>query len=168
MNIPQPDLPLHVDNLVTLELLEAQGWQGADASLAESLFEYGLAWRQFDPPYEGDDYGFIYEITGRRPLRFDRCGMSSQVDLYREHNWLDDNDWANLYRTHGMTRAKWDAQPFPIRIGDLLRQWGRENIIGDSYWEGFAIRDPDHDYGKEYAPGETEAEYTQRQTENDA
>ncbi len=140
MTIPHPDNPQHTDNLATIPLLEAQGWVGTDANLSTSLFEYDLIWRELDEPDEhGDDHIFLYRITDRYPVTFDRAVMNSTLDLRKEYNWVD---WDSFLSTVGLTAEEWDAQPFAIRIHDLMNVHGYENIFGSSYWEGFTIEEP--------------------------
>lgn len=141
MNIPHPDNPQHVDNLATIDLLEAQGFEGVDASLAISLLEYDFAWRKLTPPIDGDDYLFIYRLRDRGTNVFDRCTMKSSVSLEREYNWISKSDWTSLFRSHGVGKHSWHLRPFPVRMSDLLRRHGYENIFGSSYWEGFKIRE---------------------------
>lgn len=140
MIIPHPDNPQHTDNLASIPLLEAQGWQGTDASLAECVFEYDFAWRELEEPDEhGDDFVFLYRITHRDPPAFDRVTMSSKLDLCKEYAWID---WEGFLSTIGMNAEEWDVQPFAIRIFDLMNVHGYENIFGSSYWEGFTIAQP--------------------------
>jgi hypothetical protein len=140
MTIPHPDNPQHTDNLASIPLLEAQGWQGADASLEISVFEYDFAWRELEEPDEhGDDHVFLYRITHRTPPTFDRLMMRSTLDLRKEYDWVD---WPSFLSTVGLNAEEWDAQPFAIRIYDLMNVHGYENIFGSSYWEGFTIKQP--------------------------
>jgi hypothetical protein len=170
--IPHPGNPGHTDNLCTLELLEAQGFAGIDASLAISLFDYDVVWRTLPPESEidpesyspGEDTLFIYKIAGDKAgeKRFDRQAMDSTEDLTKTFSWIDDGKWADFAQSYGMTVVEWRAQDFPQKIFDLYHYFGREEIFGSSYWEGFAIRDPDHDYGGEPAPGESVDDYSSR------
>ena len=140
MIIPYPYNPQHTDNLTSIPLLEAQGWQGTDASLAISVFDYNFSWRELEEPDEyGDVFLFIYRITDRPALCFDRLSMRSTVDLRKEYNWVD---WSSFLSTIGIDHEGWDAQPFPIRIYDLFNYYGYENIFGSSHWEGFTIKKP--------------------------
>ena len=140
MKIPHPDNPQHTDNLASIPLLEAQGWQGTDASLEISIFEYDFAWRELgESDAYGDDHLFLYRITDRKSPVFDRTAMNSKLDLRKEYDWVD---WDSFLSTAGCGNEEWDAQPFAIRIYDLFNQYGYENIFGSSYWEGFTIEEP--------------------------
>jgi hypothetical protein len=65
--------------------------------------------------------------------------MKSSQDLRQEYAWVD---WISFLSTMGARREEWDAQPFAIRIFDLLNYYGYENIFGSSHWGGFKIERP--------------------------
>lgn len=140
--IPHPDNPQHVDNLRSIPLLEQQGFEGSDVTLSIALFEYDLIWRKLDPPLEdGDDYLFIYHISGEDSAsRYDRVLMSSGLDLKKEYNWVD---WEDFLKTNGTPEHEWVEIPFAVRIYDLFRVYGYENMFGASHWEGFPITEED-------------------------
>lgn len=174
--IPHPGNPGHTDNLATIELLEAQGFSGSDASLAISLFEYDLVWRKLPPDSEMDvehrtghlefpeDYLFVYRISGEKDheKQFDRQAMSSARDLAKEFNWIADGKWADLAQAYGLRVTEWHALDYPQKVCDLVHYFGWERIFGDSHWGGFLIRDPEHVYGGEPAPGESVEDYEAR------
>ena len=129
---PEPLLPLHQDNLDCLSKLEAQGWQGTDASLATSLFEYGFAWRWIDPTMnpDGDELLTIHKVPGQRG-GFDRNGFSKYLDLRKEWGWaFTEENEKSFLDTMGMTREEFDEQELPRRICDLFQYHGSENIFG--------------------------------------
>ncbi len=134
MNIPQIDNPEHIDNLGSIALLKAQGFYGNDASLRESLFEYGLVWRVLN-----DEILFIYRHPSLEG-RFDRCTIASDTDAKREWNWAFKSDRAEgFYSFLGITSDEWDKLPLPCKVSDLISYYGIEEIFGSSYWEGFSI-----------------------------
>lgn len=128
--IPHPDMPAHVENLASIPLLRAQGFEGLDASLAISLGEYGLAWRLLPD----GEWLFIYSHPMIRGA-FDRASLKP-CDPRREWDWVD---WAEFLSYFGMEEADWMGQPFPLQVQDLFRYYGAENVFGGSYWEGFTI-----------------------------
>lgn len=140
MRIPNPANPAHTDNLASIALLEAQDWQGTDADLATSLFEYGFAWRNLpEIDEDGDDILIIYGIRGNGDYtRFDRCGMKTSTDPFKEWDWVD---WDSFFSTLGTTREEWSEMPFEQKVYDLFNHHGYENIFGASYWEGFKIKE---------------------------
>lgn len=138
LKLPYPDLPYHTDNLASLELLEAQGWRGTDASLEISLLEYDFLYRELGyEDADGDDHVFIYRVNchlgGRR---YDRVGLNSKLNLKKEYNWVE---WESFLAAQDMSWKKWSKLPFALRIYDLLNYYGYENIFGSCYWEGFTI-----------------------------
>lgn len=132
MNIPHPDNPQHVENLASIALLEAQGFDGPDVSLEISLFEYGIAWRILEK-----ETLFIYAINGTCSA-FDRCTIDNDIDPYKEWNWVE--DWNVFYDPCELTKEEWDAYPLEQKVYDLLCHYGYENVFGSSYWEGFKIQ----------------------------
>lgn len=82
MNIPHPDNLEHTENLSSIALLEAQGFEGPDASLEISLFEYGIAWRVMET-----ETLFIYAIKWEgmddEATRFDRASLKTTLILIR-------------------------------------------------------------------------------------
>jgi len=130
--------PAHVDRLNTIPKLEQQGFQGGDACLAISLFEYGFAWRLLD---DGEVL-FIYGIRNNNSDydRFDRCSIKP-CDPKVEWNWAD---FPGVAECIGLDIDEWlddsDKMPrFTDVVSDLISYYGYENVFGSSYWEGFAI-----------------------------
>lgn len=141
MIIPFPTEPSHVDNLASLDLLEAQGFGGTDATLGISLFEYDIIWRKLETPVDGCDYLFVYRINNEPGVyEFDCSLMDSSKDPRKEFNWVN---WDSLADTHGTTKEEWFDLPFEIRIADLQQFCGYENIFGASTWGGFKIEASD-------------------------
>jgi hypothetical protein len=131
--IPHADNPCHVANLSSISLLKAQGFKGPDASLAESLFELGFAWRELPT----GQLLCIYQIRGSsEQSRFDRAELELNLDVQREWNWVN---WPSLLSYVGMEESEWLALPLPVKISDLFSYYGSEEIFGTSYWEGFSI-----------------------------
>jgi hypothetical protein len=140
--IPFPANPLHVENLRSIPLLEEQGWTGTDASLSESLFCYGFAWRKIDPAtHDGNDIAFIYAIDVSATdacCRFERCAMSTATDCEKEWNWCNFNE---LLARLAMNDAEWKDTPFEHKVNYLNQHHGYENVFGTPHGGGFSIRD---------------------------
>ena len=126
--LPHPENPCHVQNLESIELLERQGFEGPDASLEESLFHYGIAWRTVN-----DEILFIYKTRGKC---FDRCTIKRSVDARKEWDWVN---YESFLSTQGQAAEEWDAYPLEQKVSDLVQYHGYEEIFGSSYWEGFGI-----------------------------
>lgn len=129
--LPHPDNPHHVENLNSLDLLQRQGFHGSDASLATSLFEYGLAWRDL-----GTETLFIYSIGNGE---FERATMANNMDMAKEYSWAK---IPAVTSSAGMDEATWNALPLPHKIMDMVSYYGVEEIFGTSYHGGFKIAAP--------------------------
>lgn len=138
MNIPHPDNPRHTENLSSIELLEAQGFEGPDASLDISLFEYGIAWRVMEKETIFI-YGIKWSDSKQSYTRFDRCSYSNDTDPYKEWNWI--KDWSVFWEPLEITKEEWDKWPFEKKVYEIFTYYGYENIFGPSYWEGFEIKE---------------------------
>ena len=129
----------HVDSLNTIEKLEDDGFEGVDACLMVSLFEYGLAWK-----LEGDEILFIYAIHAGDSGdydRFDRCTLDANLDPKKEWDWVK---WYELAETYDLDLD--ELPPLEMLVFDIIGYYGFENVFGASYWEGFAIAGDDkHD-----------------------
>lgn len=140
--IPFPNNPEHVENLRSIPLLEAQGFVGADASLAESLFCYKLAWRLVDEHYifiHGHAH-FPSLSTGASPGRqvYDLTTLRADTDPQREWRWVN---WVALACTCDLSEGLAD-QPLPRLVGDLIGYYGVGNIFGGApQWDGFTIEE---------------------------
>jgi hypothetical protein len=140
-----PENPVHTDNLSSIELLEMQGFEGSDASLDISLFEYGFAWRKLEAPMkDGEDVVFIYGIKVNECgefISFDRVTYrSKEVDVIAEWDWAF-KERHSFLSSYGMTEDEFQDQPFEMKVYQLFSNFGAEEIFGSSYWEGFTISD---------------------------
>lgn len=115
----------------TIELLEKHGYEGPDAGLAISLFEYDIAWRN-----EGDTFKFIF----RRPNGKFGCS-SIRKDVDPQHEW-GCVDYAALAATMGTTVAQWLTQPLTQQVQELMLYHGQNNVFGTQSGEGFEIEAP--------------------------
>jgi hypothetical protein len=137
--IPHPGMPEHVDNLATITLLEAQGFEGTDVSLSISVFEYDLVWRYLKPEEcdgEEEELLVIYPHPNI-PKRWDRTSMNP-ASFEKDFKWAD---FAKVAEFAGVPLAEWLEYPYHVRLVDLYRMHGAENVFGSSYWEGFEIKD---------------------------
>lgn len=113
-------IPCYADGTRDIALLEADGWQGPDASLAISLFEYDLAWRD-----DGEDYKFIVRRRGRN--RFGWGAFKKATDLRKQWNWADLEGVADFC---GEPLETWLARSLPQQVQDMLIFYGPENVFG--------------------------------------
>jgi hypothetical protein len=139
IQMPHPDLPLHIDNLSSIELLESQGWTGPDVDLSINLFEYGFAYR-----YNEDQtkffviYGIRYNDSKGQYTKFDRCEFDLPLDIKKEFDWANFEEVATC---HGMSAEDWlNENNIENQISDLFQYYGYENVFGVSHWGGFKIK----------------------------
>ncbi len=107
-------------------LYDYRGFDGSDASIAESLYVYGLIWQKRKKHYhfiigvDVDDAGMF--------ISFDWGNVDIDVDLQSEYNWADFDDVADCC---GMSELDWHKQTVPQKIENLIKYYGRSNIFGD-------------------------------------
>jgi len=117
----------------TLSELKKLGFEGTDASLRESLDQYGLAWAT--NPAEPDDWHFIFkQANGRFVWGF---YFKKNLDIKKEFNWID--NWESFLSWQGMDFERWNALPVVWKISDLIGYYGRQNIMGEACQEGWEI-----------------------------
>ena len=111
-----------------LSTLEKENYQGNDASLEISLFEYGLASQE-----KKDYHNVIFGVN------IDDSGNYIGFDAYNEMRDSDlpiNEDWFNLPAVLsfvGMNKKEWLKLSFLQRLSDCLSYYGCQNIMGDSY-----------------------------------
>ena len=115
-------------------------YDGPDASLDISLFEYGLAWGKNEYCTQNGELHIIYgtvisdDNEYNEPLytRFDHCHMTP-----KDYNELQLESWFDLDAVEQFIGGK--LRPFPYDLDTMIAYHGSENILGCSYWEGFGI-----------------------------
>ena len=115
-----------------------RGFEGPDADIATSLFEYGLAWKKI----KKEEFIFIYGVNVKEKdhdivyNRFDIGFMTKKdyLSLINE-NWVKLDSVLNFC---DCTRESAE-NGFPYFVHDLIMYHGTENIFGTSYAEGFEI-----------------------------
>lgn len=112
----------------TLEDYEKEGYQGQDASLDISLYEYGLIWKQ-----EKDDIKFIYGIGTGFPdgnyNKFDYGFVPINVNPKEEWNWAN---WDELADHESMFVDELLEMQLPDLVNALVSYYGYENVFGTS------------------------------------
>lgn len=121
--------------------LESQGFEGIDASLETSLFEYGIAWKEKENGEFHFYYGAgIHEVDGTE-YEFNLFDWS---DMSRE-DFIDmlDSEWFELDKvlsSNGMTRDEM-IDSFPYSVFDCIQYYGIENVMGSSYYPFKIVND---------------------------
>jgi len=114
----------------TIEDYEAEGYEGSDASLEISLFEYGLIWKDRRP----EGYHFIYgtSMDSNGYNKFDSGWITSD----RDFDWIDLKD---VLSYTGLSEEEWAKLPLPNKVSDVFNYYGHENVFGSSYGGGFSV-----------------------------
>ncbi len=118
--------------MATIKQLEKLGFEGIDASLEISLFEYRLAFR---PTKENEEYQFLYLVDGED---FFETGFYSKGSF----ETLLGESWFNVpgFWSFADTDKADMLARFPHSMADAISYYGTENIFGSSYG-GFILRD---------------------------
>lgn len=131
-----PEGPAHVNRLNSITKLKAEGFEGPDVSLCESIFEYGIAWKVIAGE-DGPEVLFIHRASHGKA--FDRTTFAADTNVMKEFDWIKPEDWKSLCEPMGT--VAWLALPLWVKINDLVNHYGSEEIFGTTYWEGFQITD---------------------------
>lgn len=134
MTLPFPENPQHVDNLNSIDKLEAQGFEGPDVSLEISLKDYGMIWREL----ENGEFIFVHRLS-YNARNWDRTTMAP-VDIDKEFNWIRSTNWSAMLNCMGIDRQTFNEFSFEYQIYHLASYFGVEEIFGAGYWEGFKIK----------------------------
>lgn len=104
-------------------------FEGPDADLDESLFNYGIIWAE-----EETDYVFIYRIYGENTDKEIHIGVDrfkKDTDVHKEFSWCD---FEKLLNHLGTSKDEWGEYPLPVKISDIARYHGAENAFGTEYY----------------------------------
>jgi hypothetical protein len=119
----------------TLTEYENAGFNGIDASLETSLFEYGLIWHENDQ--DGDTkliFGINYDGESYNQFDYGFYNEKEFTDLI-ESSWFNLDDILSFISN---TKENWLNTNLGNRIFDCISYYGYENIFGSSYG-GFII-----------------------------
>ena len=107
----------------TLTKYIEEGYNGIDASIEESLYEYGLIWKETSP----GEYNFIYGINSDDDeyVLFDYIFMS-----IKDWEELLQESWFDLKAVESFSGGKLS---FPYDVHTVLQYYGYESIFGGSY-----------------------------------
>jgi hypothetical protein len=116
------------------QIAEYNEYDGIDASLETSLFEYGMIWAKGIEGHE-KDYHFIYGV-GINPFTseynsFDWADIAIDTDPRKEWDFVE---WEKVLSFVGMNEDDFFNQPLPQIVYDLVSYYGHENIFGSSYY----------------------------------
>lgn len=110
-------------------------WQGVDADLETSLFEYGFVAKQLAERDYDDEWFILYRVDDNN---FDTgWKRESELDeLIRGEDWVGQDDVDSFLGSmgHGESPEDWiNDLDFIRKLSDLLSYWSPENIFGVSY-----------------------------------
>lgn len=115
-------------------------YDGVDANLETSLYEYGLIWIKGTEGHE-KDYHFIYGVSVRESeagdmeyYQFDWGDIPIDCDLMKEFDWVDWNEVLKCMGLDGVEIIEYLKNDIPSIISDLLSYYGYENVFGSSYY----------------------------------
>ena len=134
---------INITRSININALESI-YQGPDASLDISLFEYGIAWDS--SAYKEDPAQEIDFIIGSYPeFSEDTYGditytrfYHSNFDLYDFKDLFNKSSWCNVKEVadcSGLT-IKELYQGFPYTLHDFILYYGVENFMAAPYWSG--------------------------------
>lgn len=131
--VPEPDNPVHVDNLSSVRLLALQGFRdfcGNDDmdSIREALADGRPVWRELP----NGDLLFVHVSHHG----FDRTTIPADMDVRAEFDWISERDWE---RMQGDFDHQFDSLELGEKISDLVDRYGDLEIFGESYYD-FVIR----------------------------
>jgi hypothetical protein len=112
---------------------EYKNYDGTDASIETSLFEYSLIWAKGIEGHE-NDYHFIYGVGTDESGNyngFDWSDVPIDCDPLKEWSWID---LQAILSFVGMEQEEWLKMPIPFIVYDLIAYYGHEEILGSSYY----------------------------------
>lgn len=107
------------------------GWQGPDADLETSLFEYGLIWLHIDRSWR-----FYFPVTHGAEGMFDWGEFDDDTDIIEEFNGIE---WLEFFDSRGCDEETFREMPLPQQVYELFSHYGAETVFGPSQTEGQRI-----------------------------
>jgi len=107
-------------------------WQGTDADLETSLFEYNFVAKQRAEKDHPDEWFVLYKISNNA-FGTGHIRESELDDLINGKEWMKEEDIKKTLSYVGMTKEEWLKENFINKLSDLLGYWGYEEIMGSDY-----------------------------------
>jgi hypothetical protein len=109
---------------VNRKLSEYTDYDGTDASLEISLYEYGLLWKLKDP--EKKEYDIVYGVDTDANCNYRRFASTTMSEKefieLTEESWFDKKGFDSFRGTEEIS--------FPDDLYSAIRYYGNENIFG--------------------------------------
>jgi hypothetical protein len=119
-------------------LSDFRDYDGVDANLETSLYEYGLIWKKFTRGNHKGNYHFIYGVeismkTGEY-VSFDWGDIKIDCNPKEEWNFVDWKAILSFIGYEGEEERYFQGDMLPQIVADLISYYGYENIFGSSYY----------------------------------
>jgi len=118
----------------TLQELEDEGFEGIDANLSISLFEYGFAYKKTDTEIVfiygkdvNDDYDYV---------TFNTASIPKNTDPRKEWDWVN---WSKIDKFAGMGEREFLSLPLEDIVMHLVWYYGTDSVFGEGT-EVFTIK----------------------------
>lgn len=118
--------------MIRMYLSQLKEYTGTDIDLGISLYRYGMAWKYIKKDHA---YKFYFKADhGKEPndYRFDCITLDANIDVWKEYNWITEEDKISLFETMDYTEKEFNKLPFPEKINDLFGYYGADDIFGGS------------------------------------
>lgn len=109
-----------------------ESWEGVDADLETSLFEYGFVAKQRPDKDYSDEYFVLYD-AGNNKYDTGHIRESELNNIVLGKEWAKENDILKFLSFVGSDLEDWLQTSFVNKLSDLISYWGVENIMGSSY-----------------------------------
>ena len=120
---------------------ERRGFEGGDANLETSLYEYGLIWKKFKravPKYPCVKGEHLFIAVQRMDTGdgIKLCMNSGWIDPARlpieeEFDWVD---WPDVLNFCDQTMEEFKSMDFGMQVFALTNYYGPDNTIGSTGW----------------------------------
>lgn len=124
-----------IEAIDSVSKISKLGFTGIDISIEESLFEYGMVWKEC----EDGELLFIHA----NPNQF-KCVSDEELEF--DTTYMNESDISlsllnksKFYSFMGISKSEWSKYPLGTRISDLSSYYGFEDVFGSSYG-GFKIK----------------------------
>ena len=117
----------------TLKEYEDKGFEGIDASLDISLYEYGLIWVKGIEGHE-KDYHFVFGVRCDNEgnfTKFDWADIAIDCNPEKEWDWAE---WDNVADCSGVSKEDLLSYSLPMIVETLVGYYGYENVFGSAYY----------------------------------
>jgi ribosomal protein L31E len=105
-----------------------ESWEGVDADLETSLFEYGFVAKN----KSGDEYFVLYD-AGNGKYDTGHIRETELNDIVLGKEWAKEKDILQFLSFVGSDLEDWLQTSFVNKLSDLISYWEVENIMGSSY-----------------------------------